>query len=114
MQSNKVYMGQMIRALRKNKGLDSKDIAAMIEPVKNANTVTSWERGETEPSSDYILQLCRIFDVSPQVFYMSELQRCGNLNGFDAANLNVIGDCFVKMNETQRRAVLNVARAMIE
>lgn len=114
MESNKVYMGQMIRALRKERGLDSGDIAVMISPAKTANTVTSWERGETEPSSDYIVQLCGLFNVGAEVFYRTEKEEERGLSGFDVANLNAIGDCFARMNEPQRRAMLSVAKAMVE
>lgn len=114
MQSNKVYMGQMIRALRKERGLDSGELAKMIRPEKSANAVTCWERGETEPSCEYIVQLCEIFDVDPAVFYNVGRESSKKLSGFEAANLNALGDCFARMNEHQQRAVLGVARAMVE
>lgn len=84
----------------------------MLVPSKSPGTVTSWERGETEPSSEYILQLCNIFDVEPGVFYMS--RKNNGLSGFDAAKINAFSEYYIRMTDSQKTAVLGVARAMVE
>lgn len=111
-QTSKAYMGRVIRDLRTERNLKSDELASMFKPAKTAGTVTAWERGETEPSSDYIMQMCDIFDVEPSLFFKN--RKAPSLVGFDAAKLNALNDCYIRMNDNQRSAVLGVARAMVD
>lgn len=111
-QTSKAYMGRVIRDLRTSKNLKSEELASMLAPAKSAGTVTAWERGETEPSSEYIMQMCDIFDVEPGLFFKN--RKTPELNGFDVAKMNALNNCYIRMNDNQRSAVLGVARAMVD
>ena len=108
------YMGQVIRSLRTDLGMEAKDLGLALSPKKSPSTVTSWERGETEPSCDCLIQLAELFSVDPGDFYQRRKTRANLSNAFEVANLNTLSDCYTQMNESQRRAVLGVARAMVE
>lgn len=109
-QTSKAYMGQVIRELRNSRDMKSDELAILLN--KSAGTVTAWERGETEPDSERIMMMCEIFDVEPSVFFRS--RRLPEITGFEASKINALNECYVRMNETQRTAVLGVARAMVE
>ena len=111
-QSSKAYMGRVIRDLRNDKNMKSEELASMLVPVKTAGTVTAWERGETEPSSDYIMQMCEIFDVEPAFFFRS--RKAPELEGFELAKMNTLSTYYTRMTDTQRKAVLAVASAMVD
>jgi transcriptional regulator with XRE-family HTH domain len=110
--NSKIFMGQVIRDLRNEKGLKADELAAMLTPKKSAGTITAWERGETEPSSEYIVQLCKMFDVQPGVFF--PVQNALDISAFDVSKINTLNGLFLQMSETQRNAILCVARAMVE
>lgn len=55
-------LAERIRELRQKKNLTQKDIADKL--IISHQTVGSWERGRTEPSSDALKELATIFDVS--------------------------------------------------
>lgn len=108
------YMGQVIRSMRADLGMEAKDLGLALNPTKSPSTVTSWERGETEPSCDCLIQLAELFGIDPGDFYQHRKVRANLANAFEVANLNALSDCYTQMNDTQRRAVLGVAKAMVE
>lgn len=109
-QTSKAYMGQIIRELRSGRDMKAEDLANLLG--KSSGTITAWERGETEPASENIMRMCEIFDVEPAVFFRS--RKAPSLTSFEASKINALNDCYIRMNETQRSAVLGVARAMVE
>lgn len=108
------YMGQVIRSLRTDLGMEAKDLGLALSPTKSPSTVTSWERGETEPSCDCLIQLAELFSVDPGDFYQRRKVRANLANAFEVANLNTLNDCYTQMSDVQRRAMLGVAKAMVE
>lgn len=71
MTNQKRYIGQKIRSYRKEHHWSAKELGLLINPVKSEAAVTSWERGRTEPDSDVLIQLCRIFDKDLDDFYLA-------------------------------------------
>ena len=56
-------LGYNIQMLRKMRGLSQKDIANSL--LKSQNAVSSWELGNTSPSVDDLLKLCKLLEVTP-------------------------------------------------
>jgi len=51
-----------IRELRKEKGLTQKELAKMLKTTDDS--IYSWEKARSEPSIDFIIKLCDVFDIS--------------------------------------------------
>jgi len=67
--------GQNLKEFRIKQGLYQKDIAEELDIAQV--TVSSWERGNSEPNIDQILQLCEILNTTPN-----------DLNGFEDVKEN--------------------------
>lgn len=59
-------IGENIKAMRKQKGLDQKGLAKLLN-VSN-RTISSWETNRTQPDMESIGELCKIFECSPSDF----------------------------------------------
>ncbi len=56
-----------IHMLRLMRGLTQQEIAAKLG--KSVNAVSSWELGNTSPPVDEIIELCKVFDVTPNQLF---------------------------------------------
>ena len=61
-ENNKVKLGSRIKELRLNKRLSQKDVAKRLGIKRQA--ISSWERGVNFPSTNSLLDLCIVFDIS--------------------------------------------------
>lgn len=55
-------MGEKIRQLRKEHNMTQSQLADIL--AISQDTVSLWELGKTTPDVEYIVKLCKIFDVS--------------------------------------------------
>ena len=55
-------LGERLKMYRTQKGLSQEKIAEMPDVSRQA--VTKWETGQTTPSSDNLIALANLFDVS--------------------------------------------------
>lgn len=53
---------ERLRELRKEHGLTQKSLAAVIH--KSAMAISHWEKGDSQPDFDLLLELCDYFEVS--------------------------------------------------
>lgn len=99
-----ISVGQQIKAARKAKGVSAQALGQMLDPTVTPTAVYKWEQDRTEPN-------------------ISHLRQMGDLLGLDIADIFGLNEeaphdemCryFDQMNETQRTAVLGVARAMVD
>lgn len=63
------YIGKQIRRFRKEKGWSAQELGQKLNPEKSPSTITSWERGRTQPDGDILIQLCRLFETDIADFY---------------------------------------------
>lgn len=61
-----------VRELRIKQGLTQAQLANMLG-IK-AGPVGSWERDATNPSKEHIIQLCKIFNVTPEYLMQPSAQ----------------------------------------
>lgn len=55
-------LSQRLKELRLEKKLTQKQLADILKT--NNSSVCDWERGRTEPSVYYIIEICKYFQVS--------------------------------------------------
>ena len=65
----KQYIGEKIKEFRVNSGLTAEQLGEKLDPKRGGSTITSWERGRTQPDGDTLIQLCIILGVSIGDFY---------------------------------------------
>lgn len=68
----KQYIGLQIKKYRSAAGLTAEQLGERLNPKRSRNTVTSWERGRTEPDGDTLIQLCKIFGAQIGDFYYKD------------------------------------------
>ena len=58
-----MVINEKILVCRKNRGLSQEDVARLSGIHKN--TLSNWERGVSYPNAEQVLQLCALYEVSP-------------------------------------------------
>lgn len=72
----KSYIGKKIKELRKAENLTASELGSMLDPPRNESTVTSWERGRTQPDADTMIQLCIALKSQISDFYFKPQEYC--------------------------------------
>ena len=57
-------VGRNIKHYRESLGVSQERLARSVG--SSVSTVSKWEQGQTVPSSEYVLALCKIFGCSPR------------------------------------------------
>lgn len=99
--------GDKIRDARKRKRLSAEALGEKLNPPVTYAAIYAWEKGKNEPSVTYLVQLCDILGTDFSDF-VNVHQSEGHVER------NELVEYMNRMNETQRTAVLGVARAMVE
>lgn len=99
--------GDKIRDARKRKHMSAETLGEKLNPPVTYAAVYAWEKGKNEPSVTYLVQLCDILGTD-----FSDFVNIPQSEGH--AERAELADYMKRMNETQRTAVLGVARAMVE
>ena len=113
----KTYIGALIRQARKSKGITSIELAEMLTPKKKPQTVTAWERGISSPDAESLSQIANLLEIDVRSFYGQEDSRefvVVQLDDPIKRDIAEFESCYARMSESQRRAVLAVASAMVE
>ena len=105
MESN--VCGQNIKAARKRKRYSAEKLGELLDPPVTYAAIYAWEKGKNEPSVAYILQMCEVLET-PIYEFIDFPQR------EDADTSEEMARYMSRMTDTQRDAVLGVARAMVE
>ena len=64
------YMGTTLRTLRKKTGVTQKELAEKLGVTHT--TVSAWEKGTNPIDVATLDEICRQFEVSPQLFFMEK------------------------------------------
>jgi transcriptional regulator with XRE-family HTH domain len=75
-------IGQKIKELRKENNLTQKQLAKILGISETG--FASWEQGLSEPNTESIAQLCRIFNVSAD--YLLNLENEDGTKNYNIAN----------------------------
>lgn len=105
MQSN--VLGENINAARKRKRYSADKLGELLDPPVTYAAVYAWEKGKNEPSVAYILQMCEILDST--IYEFIDLPQREDADASDE-----VAEYMSRMTDTQRRAIVNVAKAMVE
>lgn len=108
--------GAIIRSARKGKKISAEKLGLMLDPPVTSSAVTAWERGQNNPSIEVIRQICNVLEIDVRSFYRQEEVELTFVNLDDPMrkDMETFESCYSRMNDTQRKAVLAVASAMVE
>ena len=67
--NQKQFIGKKIREFRTDIGLSASELGEKLDPPYKEGSITSWERGRTQPDSEILIQLCKIFGKEIDEFY---------------------------------------------
>ena len=99
--------GESIKAARKRKRYSAEKLGELLDPPVTYAAIYAWEKGKNEPSINYIMQLCEILETS--VYDFIDLPKQDE-NDYQEEMARYMS----RMSESQRSAMLGVARAMVE
>lgn len=94
----KVLMAYYIHALRIMRGYTQKDVADRLN--KSTNAVSNWELGNTSPPIDDLVELCKMFDVTPN--QICGWEECSDLTEFiqNSKNADQVLDVLIERRNT--------------
>lgn len=64
-------IGEIIRAERINKNMTQEELAIKLGITQDS--ISLWEKGKRLPDTQYIIELCKIFEISAD--YLLELKK---------------------------------------
>jgi transcriptional regulator with XRE-family HTH domain len=67
----KIYFKENLIKLRKDKGLQQKDLAKILNVART--TVSAWELGRNEPSLETFALLADFFNIDERIFLREKL-----------------------------------------
>lgn len=118
MNANGNDIGDLIRAARKKKRISARELGERLSPSVTFGAIYGWESGKTKPNADTLLQISKILDVDIKALlpgFDGNLEFAVETTSESARrDLAEFESCYARMSESQRRAVLAVASAMVE
>lgn len=116
MQETAATIGDAIRTARKQKGMTIEQLAVLMRPPVTKATVSAWETGRNRIKADALDQICAILEVDagslmPTKFVYATTELPARERDSESEEMALY---MSRMSQTQRSAVLGVARAMVE
>jgi transcriptional regulator with XRE-family HTH domain len=65
--------GRRLRQIRRDRGFETARAFADLLVVEE-NTLTRWERGETEPGFELLLRICQVLHTTPDMLLLGSSQ----------------------------------------
>ncbi len=98
-----------IRDLRKEHGLSQQELAQKLGV--NQTAVSQWERGATTPSSTVMVDLCKLWDVTPDFLLgLSEEKKAPTIEQVDAEELQLLKEVVDQLTPEQQQELLRYGR----
>ena len=111
-------IGDLIKAARKKNRISARELGERLSPSVTFGAVYGWESGKTKPNADTLLQISKILDVDIKALlpgFEGNLEFAVETTSESARrDIAEFESCYVRMSDSQRRAVLAVASAMVE
>ena len=63
----KEFLGYRLKMCRLMRGFTQQEIADKLN--KTTNAISNWERGNTSPPVDDLIELCTLYKITPNQFY---------------------------------------------
>ena len=77
-----------IKILRENKGLSQKALADELGITRSS--VNAWEQGISVPSTQYIVELATLFDVSTDYLLNFKNDKAINIDGLNEKEIKIV------------------------
>ncbi len=98
-----------IRDLRKEHELSQQELAKQLGV--NQTAVSQWERGVTTPSSTVMVDLCKLWNVTPDFLLgLSDEKIASTLEQVDAKELQLLKDLVDQLTPDQQQELLRYGR----
>lgn len=98
-----------IRDLRKEHELSQQELAQKLGV--NQTAVSQWERGVTTPSSTVMLDLCKLWSVTPDFLLgLSDEKIASTMEQVDAKELQLLKDLVDQLTPDQQQELLRYGR----
>lgn len=109
-----VEFGKAIRHARKLKSMTAGDLGKILSPPVSHTAVCKWETGKSKPSVETLLQLSKILGFDIRTFFAVESTESKNADFETCKDAQEIYNCYNKMSEEQKNAIMTVVRSMVE
>ena len=109
-------IGTLIKMARKQKHLSARELGERLSPPVTHGAVYGWESGKNKPNADTVWQISEILEIDLRSFFPESEEElpCLDLKNPLKTDIEAFENFYSRMNETQRKAVLCVARAMVD
>ncbi|MBS5145700.1 MAG: helix-turn-helix domain-containing protein [Butyricicoccus pullicaecorum] len=98
-----------IRDLRKEHELSQQELAQKLGV--NQTAVSQWERGVTTPSSTAMVDLCKLWNVTPDFLLgLSDEKIASTMEQVDAKELQLLKDLVDQLTPDQQQELLRYGR----
>lgn len=87
----KQYIGEQIKRFRTEAGMSAEQLGKKLDPARSSSTITSWERGRTQPDGDTLIDLCIIFGIDISEFFYKSTEYEYAVVGFDDGSCDESG-----------------------
>lgn len=102
-------MNLRLKERRESLGLTQQELAKKVG--KSFRTIQSWERGESYPNAEFVIVLCKIFDIDPNEllgWYIDHPEDRPAPPG-DSGATELVG-CYSRCTNDRRASLLQAAR----
>ena len=111
-------IGELIKQARRQKKMSARELGERLIPPVTFAAVYGWESGNRMPNADTLLQISKILEIDVKSLLLKDNEPASNyfVSSNDAVRRDMaeFESCYVRMSDSQRRAVLAVASAMVE
>lgn len=118
MNSIRNEIGELIKSARRQKGMSARELGERLSPQVTYAAVYGWEAAKCMPNADTLLQISEILDVDVKSllpgFFNETVFTVETKSESARRDIAEFESCYARMSDSQRRAVLAVASAMVE
>lgn len=94
-------IAERIKLLRENKGLSQKALADKLGITRSS--VNAWEQGISVPSTQYIVELATLFEVSTDYLLNFKNDKAINIEGLDDKEIKIILELITYFKQRQNK-----------
>ena len=99
-------IGRFIAELRREKKMTQQDLSDILYTARE--NVSKWERGINKPTTETLIKLSEIFDVSVNEILAGERRTINNEKKIENMAINVLEDSRSKIKRILRRFIIAI------